>query len=60
MIFPKKVVQSIFKLFAGFMEKFTQKQKDTTFVITGMLIIFQFFMRGAGWVNYRYLIYYSV
>lgn len=60
MSMQKMLIRYVLEPFACFMDRFQPKTKDRVFVISCLLIIFQYFLKGAGLVQYRYLIFYGI
>ena len=51
----KTLIRLFLEPLARFMERFSQKTRDAAFVIACLVIFLQFFVRGTGFFQYRYL-----
>lgn len=56
----KFLIQYILAPLGGLMDKFSEKIKDLLFVLAGLGIILQFFLKNMSLANYRFLIFFAV
>lgn len=60
MMIQKYLIQYVLSPLGGIMEKLSQRMRDFLFVLAGLCVILQIFLRDMSLVKYRFLIFFTV